>query len=81
MSIDLLERGAAALGLLVEQVAFVGGATIVLWITDPGAPAPWPRRTSTWSSRSRRAASRFHALRLLLPEAAEAGCVAPHPSD
>lgn len=40
MSIDLLERGAAALGPLVEHVAFVGGATVVLWITDPGAPAP-----------------------------------------
>jgi hypothetical protein len=38
MSIDLLERAAGALGRLVEQVAFVGGATVVLWITDPGAP-------------------------------------------
>lgn len=44
MSIDLLERGAAALGPLVEQVAFVGGATITLWITDPGAPAPRPTK-------------------------------------
>ncbi len=44
MSIDLLERGAAALGPLVEQVAFVGGATIVLWITDPGAPTPRPTK-------------------------------------
>jgi predicted nucleotidyltransferase len=44
VSIDLLERGAAALGPLVEQVAFVGGATIVLWITDPGAPAPRPTK-------------------------------------
>jgi hypothetical protein len=44
MSIDLLERGAAALGPLVEQVAFVGGATIVLWITDPGAPVPRPTK-------------------------------------
>lgn len=42
MTIDLLERGAAALGDLVDQVAFVGGATIVLWITDPGAPPPRP---------------------------------------
>jgi hypothetical protein len=42
MSVELLERGAAALGPLVDQVAFVGGATIVLWITDPGAPAPRP---------------------------------------
>jgi predicted nucleotidyltransferase len=44
MSIDLLERGAAALGPLVERVAFVGGATIVLWITDSGAPAPRPTK-------------------------------------
>ena len=42
MTVDLLERGAAALGDLVDQVVFVGGATIVLWITDPGAPAPRP---------------------------------------
>lgn len=44
MSIDLLERGAAALGPLVEQVAFVGGATITLRITDPGAPALRPTK-------------------------------------
>jgi hypothetical protein len=44
MSIDLLERAAAALGPLVEQVAFVGGATFPLWITDPGAPAPRPTK-------------------------------------
>jgi hypothetical protein len=44
MSIDLLERAAGALGRLVEQVAFVGGATVVLWITDPGAPAPRPTK-------------------------------------
>lgn len=44
MTVDLLERGAAALGDLVGEVAFVGGATIVLWITDPGAPAPRPTK-------------------------------------
>jgi hypothetical protein len=44
MTFDLLERGAAALGDLVGEVAFVGGATIVLWITDPGAPAPRPTK-------------------------------------
>ncbi|WP_035126009.1 nucleotidyl transferase AbiEii/AbiGii toxin family protein [Conexibacter woesei] len=44
MSIELLERGAAALGPLTDQVAFVGGATIALWITDPGAPAPRPTK-------------------------------------
>jgi predicted nucleotidyltransferase len=44
MTIDLLERGARALGELVSEVAFVGGATVVLWITDPGAPAPRPTK-------------------------------------
>jgi predicted nucleotidyltransferase len=44
VTIDLLERGAAALGDLVDQVAFVGGATIVLWITDLGAPPPRPTK-------------------------------------
>lgn len=38
MTIDLLELGHAALGALVEEVVFVGGATIALWITDPAAP-------------------------------------------
>jgi predicted nucleotidyltransferase len=42
VSVELLEKGAAALGPLVDRVAFVGGATIVLWITDPGAPPPRP---------------------------------------
>lgn len=38
MSVDLLERAAAQLGALVDDVAFVGGATVVLWITDPASP-------------------------------------------
>jgi hypothetical protein len=42
MSIELLERAALALGQLVDEVVFVGGATVVLWITDPGAPPPRP---------------------------------------
>lgn len=42
MSVDLLERGVAALGPLTGDVVFVGGATLVLWITDPAAPAPRP---------------------------------------
>lgn len=42
MSFELLERGVAALGPLKEDVVFVGGATVVLWITDPTAPAPRP---------------------------------------
>ena len=44
MTVDLLERGAAALDDLLEEVAFVGGATIVLWLTDPAAPAPRPTK-------------------------------------
>jgi hypothetical protein len=44
MTILLLERGAATLGDLVDEVAFVGGATVVLWITDPGAPPPRPTK-------------------------------------
>jgi uncharacterized protein YidB (DUF937 family) len=44
VSIDLVERAAAALGPLVDDVVFVGGATVVLWITDPAAPAPRPTK-------------------------------------
>jgi hypothetical protein len=42
MSLDLLEQGASALGPLLEEVVFVGGATLVLWITDPAASSPRP---------------------------------------
>jgi len=42
VSLELLDLGAAALGPLLEEVAFVGGASIVLWITDPAAPPPRP---------------------------------------
>jgi len=38
MNIELLELAAAALDDLLAEVAFVGGATVELWITDPGAP-------------------------------------------
>ncbi|HEX6666307.1 MAG TPA: nucleotidyl transferase AbiEii/AbiGii toxin family protein [Solirubrobacterales bacterium] len=44
MSTDLLEQAAAALGDLVDEVVFVGGATITLWITDPAAPPPRPTK-------------------------------------
>jgi hypothetical protein len=44
MSLELLELGAAALGPLIGEVAFVGGASIVLWITDPAAPPPRPTK-------------------------------------
>jgi hypothetical protein len=44
MTIALLERAADALGPLRGEVAFVGGATVGLWITDPAAPAPRPTK-------------------------------------
>jgi hypothetical protein len=40
MSVDLLEAAAAAFGDLLDQVVFLGGATIGLWITDTTARAP-----------------------------------------
>lgn len=44
MSIDLLELAAGALGPLLDEVVFVGGATVTLWITDPGAPPVRPTK-------------------------------------
>lgn len=38
MNIELLELAESLLGELVEEVVFVGGATIGLWISDPAAP-------------------------------------------
>lgn len=40
MSIAMLERAARELDPFLGEVSFVGGATIALWITDPGAPEP-----------------------------------------
>ena len=42
MSIALLELAAAALGDLIGELVFTGGATVGLWITDPAAPEPRP---------------------------------------
>lgn len=42
MNIELLELAESALGELVDQVVFVGGATVGLWITDPAAPPVRP---------------------------------------
>ena len=42
MNIELLELAAAALSELLDEVVFVGGATVGLWITDPGAPPVRP---------------------------------------
>ena len=40
MSTELIEVAAAALGPLLPEVAFLGGASIQLWLTDPAAPPP-----------------------------------------
>ncbi|MGZ4305229.1 MAG: nucleotidyl transferase AbiEii/AbiGii toxin family protein [Solirubrobacteraceae bacterium] len=37
MNIELLEIAADALGELLDDVMFVGGATLELWVTRPGA--------------------------------------------
>jgi hypothetical protein len=44
VSIELLELAADALGPLLDEVVFVGGATVTLWITDPGAPPVRPTK-------------------------------------
>jgi hypothetical protein len=44
VSIALLEQAADALGPLREEVVFVGGACIALWLTDPSAPSPRPTK-------------------------------------
>jgi hypothetical protein len=38
--IELLEGALDALGSLADDLTFVGGATIGLWITNPSAPFP-----------------------------------------
>jgi hypothetical protein len=42
VNLELLERAADALGELRDEVVFVGGATVELWITDPAAPEVRP---------------------------------------
>jgi len=44
MSIAMLERAADELIPFLDEVAFVGGATVALWITDPAAPEPRPTK-------------------------------------
>jgi hypothetical protein len=44
VSLELIEAAASALGPLREEVAFVGGASVVLWITDPAASPPRPTK-------------------------------------
>lgn len=38
MSAAQLEVAAELLGPLLDEVVFVGGATVHLWLTEPGAP-------------------------------------------
>jgi predicted nucleotidyltransferase len=38
MSAFQLENAAAVLGPILNEVVFVGGATVHLWLTEPGAP-------------------------------------------
>lgn len=40
MSISMLERAAQELAPFLDEVAFVGGATVALWLTDPAGPRP-----------------------------------------
>jgi predicted nucleotidyltransferase len=42
VNVELLELAASALSDLLPEVVFVGGATVELWITDPGAPPVRP---------------------------------------
>ncbi len=42
MNVELPELAESALGELVEDVVFIGGATIGLWISDLGAPPTRP---------------------------------------
>jgi Nucleotidyl transferase AbiEii toxin, Type IV TA system len=44
VSFELLERAAQALEPVLSDVVFLGGASIVLWITDPAAPPPRPTK-------------------------------------
>ena len=39
MSTDLLKTAATALGPLLEDVVFLGGASVQFWLSDPAAPA------------------------------------------
>ncbi len=40
MSVALLELAAERVAPLLDEIAFLGGASLFLWIDDPGAPEP-----------------------------------------
>lgn len=40
MTVELLDAAVGALGQTTEELVFVGGTTIGLWIDDPAAPPP-----------------------------------------
>jgi hypothetical protein len=52
-NVEMLARAAEAFGELKDEVVFVGGAVVDLFITDPAAPRHGSRRTWTswWRSR------------------------------
>ena len=49
-NLEMLAHIARGLGDLKDEVVFVGGATIELYITDPGAPKVRPTDDVDWGS-------------------------------
>lgn len=48
----MLESAARHLSPFLDDVVFIGGATVALWITDEGAPTPRITKTWTWLLKS-----------------------------
>lgn len=44
MSVELLQLATQALEPVLNEVVFLGGASVALWITDPGAPPVRPTK-------------------------------------
>jgi hypothetical protein len=44
VSVELLQLAAQALEPVLNEVVFLGGASVALWITDPGAPPVRPTK-------------------------------------
>jgi hypothetical protein len=68
MSIELLERAAEDLAPFLDDVVFVGGATVTLWMTDPAAAEPRPTKdvdvvSSRWHPAGRGTTSRHACAR------------------
>ena len=43
-NVEMLEIVAEGLGELLDEVVFVGGATVTLYVTDPAAPEARPTK-------------------------------------